>query len=131
MKIYLDDKVVAKPIILYVGNIPALALPFYVFPIGKDRHSGFLLPQVELGITEGEGRFIRNFGYYWAPSDYWDASFWADYYEQTQWIAHVESRYKRRYVLSGSVRASFMSSPARSRSPGIHRNAAARLPTAR
>jgi hypothetical protein len=108
MKIYLDDKVVAKPVILYIGEIPVLALPFYVFPIRKERHSGFLLPQLELGITEGEGRFVRNFGYYWAPSDYWDASMWADYYELTRWIGHVETRYKRRYVLSGSVKASFM-----------------------
>ena len=108
MKIYLNDKVVAKPVILYIGEIPVLALPFYVFPIRKERHSGFLLPQLELGITEGEGRFVRNFGYYWAPSDYWDASVWADYYELTRWIGHVETRYKRRYVLSGSVEASFM-----------------------
>lgn len=108
MKIYLDDKVVAKPVILYIGKIPVLALPFYVFPIRRERHSGFLLPQLEIGITEGEGRFVRNFGYYWAPSDYWDASVWADYYEQTKWISHAESRYKLRYVLSGSVKASFM-----------------------
>ncbi|MCK4680495.1 hypothetical protein KAT82_05180 [bacterium] len=108
MKIYVNDKVVAKPVILYIGKIPVLALPFYVFPIRKERHSGFLLPQLELGITEGEGRFVRNFGYYWAPSDYWDASVWADYYEQTKWIGHVETRYKRRYALSGNVKASFM-----------------------
>jgi len=108
MKIYVNDKVIAKPVILYIGKIPVLALPFYVFPIRKERHSGFLLPQLELGITEGEGRFVRNFGYYWAPSDYWDASVWADYYEQTKWIGHVETRYKRRYALSGNVRASFM-----------------------
>ncbi len=108
MKIYVNDKVVAKPVILYIGKIPVLALPFYVFPIRKERHSGFLLPQLELGITEGEGRFVRNFGYYWAPSDYWDVSMWADYYEQTKWIGHVETRYKRRYALSGNVKASFM-----------------------
>lgn len=108
MKIYINDKVIAKPVILYIGKMPVLALPFYVFPIRKERHSGFLLPQLELGITEGEGRFVRNFGYYWAPSDYWDASVWADYYEQTKWIGHVETRYKLRYVLSGSVEASFM-----------------------
>jgi lipopolysaccharide assembly outer membrane protein LptD (OstA) len=108
MKIYMNDKVIAKPVILYLGNIPTLALPFYVFPIRKERHSGFLLPQVELGISEGEGRFVRNFGYYWAPNDYWDASVWADYYEQTKWIAHLETRYKLRYVLSGNVRTSFM-----------------------
>lgn len=108
MKVYLDDKVVAKPLILYIGKIPAMALPFYVFPIRKDRHSGFLLPQIELGFSEGGGRFIKNFGYYWAPNDYWDVSAWADYYEQTKWIGNLEARYKRRYLLSGSVSTSFM-----------------------
>jgi lipopolysaccharide assembly outer membrane protein LptD (OstA) len=108
MKIYLDDKVVAKPVVLYIGKIPVLALPFYVFPIRKERHSGFLIPQLEFGIMEGEGRFVRNFGYYWAPSDYWDLTVWGDYYEQTKWIGHVEGRYKIRYVLSGSFETSFL-----------------------
>jgi len=108
MKVYIDDKVVAKPVILYVGEIPVFGLPFYVFPIRKDRHSGFLIPQLELGLSENRGRFVRNFGYYWAPNDYWDATAWGDYYEQTKWIAHLETRYKLRYTLSGSVNTSFM-----------------------
>ncbi len=108
MKVYLDDKVVAKPVVLYIGEIPVFALPFYVFPIRKDRHSGFLIPQVEVGFSGSRGRFVRNFGYYWAPSDYWDLSGWFDYYEQTQWIANMEARYKVRYQLSGSVKSSFM-----------------------
>lgn len=108
MKVYLNDKVIARPVILYIGEIPVFALPFYVFPIRKDRHSGFLIPQVELGITERGGRFVRNFGYYWAPNDYMDLTLWGDYYDQTKWIGHAEARYKLRYVLSGSVNASFM-----------------------
>lgn len=107
MKVYLNDKVIAKPVILYIGEIPVFALPFYIFPIRKQRHSGFLIPRIELGITEGRGQFIRNFGYYWAPNDYWDLSAWADYYEQTRWVVHGEARYKLRYVLSGSVDGSF------------------------
>lgn len=107
MKIYLDDKVVAKPVILYLGKVPVLALPFYVFPIRKERHSGFLIPQIELGITGEGGRFIRNFGYYWAPSEYWDVTVWGDYYELTKWIGHLEGRYKIRYVLSGNFETSF------------------------
>jgi len=108
MKVYLDDKVVAKPVVLYVGEIPVFALPFYVFPIRKDRHSGFLIPQIEVGFSGSRGRFVKNFGYYWAPSDYWDLAGWFDYYEQTQWIANLEARYKVRYQLSGSVQSSFM-----------------------
>jgi lipopolysaccharide assembly outer membrane protein LptD (OstA) len=108
MRIYLDDKVVARPVILYIGDLPVLALPFYVFPIRKGRQSGFLIPQIEFGLSEGQGRFIRNFGYYWAPNDYWDVTAWADYYDQTRWIAHLQTRYALRYALSGSVETSFM-----------------------
>jgi len=108
MKIYLDDKVVAKPVILYIGEIPVFALPFYVFPIRTKRHSGFLIPRVDIGVSQTSGRFIKNFGYYWAPSDYWDLTLWGDFYEQTRWITHAEARYKLRYVLSGSVSGSFM-----------------------
>jgi lipopolysaccharide assembly outer membrane protein LptD (OstA) len=107
MRIYLDDKVVARPVILYIGEIPVLALPFYVFPIRKDRHSGFLIPTLEVGLSGDKGRFVRNFGYYWAPNDYFDVSAWADYYEATRWVAHMKTRYKLRYVLSGSVESSF------------------------
>ncbi|MBM3306794.1 MAG: hypothetical protein FJY74_00480 [Candidatus Eisenbacteria bacterium] len=108
MKIHLNDKVIARPVVLHIGRLPVLALPFYVFPIRKGRQSGFLIPQIEFGASEERGRFIRNFGYYWAPNDYWDAMAWADYYDQARWIAHLEARYALRYVLSGSVRTSFM-----------------------
>jgi len=108
MKIYMGDKVIARPVIMYVGDLPVLALPFYVFPIRKGRQSGFLIPQIEFGFSEDKGRFIRNFGYYWAPNDYWDATAWADYYDQTRWIAHLQARYALRYALSGSVETSFM-----------------------
>ena len=108
MKVYMNDKVVARPVILYVGEVPVFALPFYVFPIRKERHSGFLIPSIEVGFTENKGRFVKNFGYYWAPSDYFDVSTWGDYYEFTKWIAHLEARYKLRYSLSGSFKTSFM-----------------------
>ena len=44
MKIYLKDKLVAKPVVFYVGHVPLLALPFWIFPIKPGRHSRFLFP---------------------------------------------------------------------------------------
>ncbi len=108
MKVYLDDKVVAKPIVLYLGEIPVLPLPFFVFPIRTTRHSGFLIPRIDIGFSESTGRFVKNFGYYFAPSDYWDLTLWADFYEQTRWITNALARYKVRYKYSGSVEGSFM-----------------------
>ncbi|MFH0777564.1 MAG: putative LPS assembly protein LptD [Candidatus Eisenbacteria bacterium] len=108
MKIYLNDKVIAKPLILFVKGVPVLALPFYVFPIKPGRHSGFLIPNIEFGINSNRGRFVRNAGYYWAVNDYSDVAVWADYFErEPRWIAYLESRYHVRYKLSGSLNSSY------------------------
>jgi len=102
MKIYPDDKMVAKPVILKVREIPIFALPYYMTSIGKGRRSGFLLPRLELGVDDARGRFIRNLGYYWAPTDYNDA--WAsfDFYpEREQIVSYLNARYHLRYRFRG------------------------------
>jgi len=106
MKVILRDKVIASPVIFYIKNIPVLALPFYVFPIRPGRHSGFQLPQVEFGSSTAGGKFIRNVGYYWAINDYLDATLWGDYYQDTRWIAHTQTRYQKRYKWSGEINSS-------------------------
>jgi lipopolysaccharide assembly outer membrane protein LptD (OstA) len=107
MKVYMRDKVVAKPVIFYIKRIPVLALPFYVFPIKPGRHSGFALPQVQFGSSTASGKFIRNLGYYWAISDYLDATGWADYYVQDRWVLHGQARYHKRYYWQGQLNGSF------------------------
>lgn len=100
MKIYLHDKVVLKPVVFYIRNLPLFALPFYVFPIREGRHSGILFPQFELGLSSTQGRFIRNAGYYWAMNDYMDLSVYGDYeQEQPRWTGNLEFRYKVRYLI--------------------------------
>jgi lipopolysaccharide export system protein LptA len=104
MKIYLKDKLVAKPVVFYVKNVPLFALPFYVFPIKPGRHSGFLFPQTEFGVNQGSGQFIRNAGYYWAPNDYFDITGAADYYQANpSWVLRGEGQYKVQYMLSGDM----------------------------
>jgi lipopolysaccharide assembly outer membrane protein LptD (OstA) len=107
MKVYVDDKVIVKPVVLRVRGMPVFWLPFYMFPIRRGRHSGILMPRVEFGFDSDRGRFVRNLGYYYAPNDYMDFSFFGDYYENDRWLLHLESRYKLRYVLSGGFDASF------------------------
>ncbi len=104
MKIYLKDKLVAKPVVFYLRNIPILALPFYVFPIKPGRHSGFLFPQFEFGFSDRTGQFIRNAGYYWAPNDYFDVSAALDYYQaQPAWLTRLETNYKLLYKFDGRI----------------------------
>jgi lipopolysaccharide assembly outer membrane protein LptD (OstA) len=102
MKIYPDDKVVAKPVVLKVGHIPIFALPFYMASLRRERHSGFLLPNLELGVDENRGRFIRNLGYYWAANDYLDATATFDFYpQQERLVGYLNTRYHVRYQFSG------------------------------
>jgi lipopolysaccharide assembly outer membrane protein LptD (OstA) len=101
MKLIGKDKVVAKPVLLYIGEIPVMAIPYYVFPIRKGRHSGFLT--FEIGNFERGERFIRNVGYYWAASDYWDLESSLDFYENDKILINNRIRYRLLYKLNGDV----------------------------
>ena len=69
--------VVARPAILYIGDVPVMWLPFLFQDIRNGRHSGLIAPN--LGVSD----FIRNsksyrrnvegLGYYFALSDFMDA----------------------------------------------------------
>jgi lipopolysaccharide assembly outer membrane protein LptD (OstA) len=108
MKIYLKDKLVAKPVVFYLRNVPVLALPFWVFPIKPGRHSGFLFPQFELGLSNTAGQFIRNAGYYWAPNDYMDFTAGGDYYQaEPSWVLRGQGQYKLLYRLDGSFNGTY------------------------
>jgi hypothetical protein len=105
MKILVNDKVIAKPIVLFAGHIPVLALPFGLFPVKKGRHSGFLIPRY--GESSVEGRYLRGIGYYWAPSDYWDVKPTLDFFEKSGFLFGADLNYNVRYKLSGRVYGSW------------------------
>ncbi len=102
MKIYPNDKIVAKPVVLKIRNIPVLALPYYFASLRKERHSGFLFPNLELGVDDSRGRFIRKVGYYWVPNDYTDLTTSFDFYpEQERFVGYLTARYSLRYRYDG------------------------------
>jgi lipopolysaccharide assembly outer membrane protein LptD (OstA) len=108
MKILLRDKMVAKPVVFYIKNVPLLALPFWVFPIKPGRHSGLMLPQVEFGFNNRQGQFIRNFGYYWAFNDYVDFTASGDFYQaDPSWVGRFETVYRLLYKMDGIVQTSY------------------------
>lgn len=107
MKVYLDDKVVTGPVVLYIGETPLAALPFFAQNIRRGRRSGILRPDFEFGFTNQNDRFIRNVGYYWATNDYTDFTFIGDFNENRSFRFHIDNRYRRRYAFDGSVNFSF------------------------
>ena len=105
IKLIVNDKVIAKPVVLYFGNVPLAALPFAVFPTKKGRHSGLIIPTY--GESASEGRFIRGLGYYWAPNDYFDSSLKLDYFDRSGVIFRGDINYALRYILNGRISGSF------------------------
>ncbi|MCF6238194.1 MAG: hypothetical protein L3J79_05165, partial [Candidatus Marinimicrobia bacterium] len=109
MKLFTDKIIIARPVVLYIADIPLVALPFAVFPQKKGRSSGFILPSYDYRPNNG-GRAIKGFGYYWAMSDYSDfkmtGTFW-DQYEEFKLRSVL--RYKQRYRITGNIDASMVS----------------------
>jgi Tat protein translocase TatC len=89
---------VARPVVLYVQDVPILWLPFIFQDTRPGRHSGILIPQFGLNDlvrpTRTYNRQISNIGYYWAPNDYFDLT------GRLDWFAN---RYVQ-YGVSGQYR---------------------------
>jgi len=74
---------VARPAVLYIGEVPVLWLPFMFQDIRSGRRSGILTPR--FGVSEifrnspSYRRHVDNVGYYFALSDYADARLWLDW----------------------------------------------------
>ncbi len=104
MKLIEGERIIAKPIVLFFGQIPVLALPFGMFPTETGRRSGIIIPKY--GQTSDEGRSLRDLGYYWAISDYMDARLTADFFEKSGWIMNGNFNYNWRYHFRGSISGS-------------------------
>jgi lipopolysaccharide assembly outer membrane protein LptD (OstA) len=104
MKVMVKDKVVARPVYLYISGVPVFALPFGVFPNERGRRSGIIAPAYG---ESGRGRYLLHFGYYWAMSDYTDWNIRADGYTRGSWTLYSDFRYVKRYDFSGGVSGSY------------------------
>jgi len=109
MKLLTDKIIIAKPVVLYIADIPLFALPFAVFPQKRDRSSGFILPSYDYRPNNG-GRALKGFGYYWAINDYSDFKMTGDFWDQyEEFKLRSVLRYKKRYRINGRLDASMAS----------------------
>ena len=99
IRVKIKDKIVARPITFYIADIPLAWFPFGIFPNKRGRKSGIVIPKYGEGASTG--RFLRSFGYYWAPNDYMDAAFLMDFYDKIGFAYRTNVRYNVRYKLNG------------------------------
>lgn len=106
MKVFLGDMVIARPIYLYIYDLPIIALPFWFVPISSKRKSG-LLP-FKLGNSRDFGKFIRGFAYYFVISDYADATFQLDAMEKRGIMPHLEGVWDFNPFSAGTILGSYI-----------------------
>lgn len=106
MKVIQRDKIVARWIFMHVGGVPfPVPLPFAVFPNESGRRSGLIIPTY--GNENRRGQYFRNFGYFWAMSDYMDVALTGDYYTRGGFGLRSRFRYVDRYNFSGNINGGF------------------------
>ena len=89
---------VARPVVLYVRDVPIMWLPFIFQDIRSGRHSGILIPRFGLNDlvrpSRGYQRHIMNFGYYFAINDYLDLLVSADWFASRNMSFRAATQYK-------------------------------------
>lgn len=76
-------------------------LPFGIYPLNQERHSGILPPNFTTNEQKGLG--LEDFGYYKVISDYWDVILRGSIYSYGSWAASANPRYYKRYRYRGDL----------------------------
>ncbi len=100
-KVHTGKDVFSGPAWLVVEDVPLpLAIPFAYFPFTKKYSSGFIMPSY--GDENSRGFYLRDGGYYFAISDYWDLKITGEIFTKGSWGIGAQTTYKRRYKYSGN-----------------------------
>ena len=95
--------VIFGPAYLEVMGVPLpLFVPFGFFPfLEGDYASGIIVPTY--GDEMERGFYLKDGGYYFAISDYFDLKVLGEIFTKGSWGVSSESKYKKRYKFSGDV----------------------------
>ena len=108
VKVVPNDQVISRPVVFALGDAPVAWLPYFIFPLERNRKSGFLTP-IWGGHPESGG-FLDNLGYYFVPNEYVDFTAWAKIMEFNNFVFNGATRYSRKYWLSGSLTGQYANS---------------------
>ncbi len=125
-KVISNKKIITGPAWLVLEDFPIYfpILPFGFFPNSPSYSSGIIIPTY--GEEQNRGFFLREGGYYWAASQFFDLTLKGDIYSKGSWGSSILTKYKKRYKFSGSFnfrynvnKISEIGLPDYSRSPGF------------
>lgn len=94
----------AKNMRLHVKDVPVIYVPYFRFPIGPDRLTGFLFPSVGFDTDDGVSEFSAPF--YWNIAPNYDATFTPRYLANHGYLLGSEFRHLSpsfETMLSGSL----------------------------
>ena len=94
----------AKHMRLHIKDIPVVYAPYFRFPVGPDRLTGFLFPSIGFDEDDGIGEFSAPF--YWNIAPNYDATITPRYLSDHGYMLATELRHKSVFFdteLSGSV----------------------------
>jgi hypothetical protein len=76
-------------------------LPYGYIPTNKTSYSsGIIIPSY--GELTDRGFYLKDGGFYWAASDFFDIKLTGEIYSKGSWGVNFDSRYKKRYKYSGN-----------------------------
>ena len=102
-KVISNNKIITGPAYMVLEDFPIYfpILPFGYFPNAPTYSSGILVPTY--GEEQNRGFFLREGGYYWAASQYFDLALQGDIYSKGSWNTKMNTNYRRRYKFNGSL----------------------------
>jgi len=100
-KVISKNKIITGPAYMVLEDFPIYFpfLPFGYFPNSPTYSSGILVPSY--GEENNRGFFLREGGYYWAASEYFDLAVRGDIYSKGSWAGKLHTNYRKRYKFSG------------------------------
>jgi hypothetical protein len=101
-KVVSNNKIITGPAYMVLEDFPIYfpILPFGYFPNSPTYSSGILIPKY--GEEQNRGFFLRDGGYYWAASEYFDLAVQGDIYSRGSWGTRIKTNYKKRYKFGGN-----------------------------
>lgn len=101
LKIIPKKQIISGPLNFVIEDFPIpIVLPFGVFPNQKGQRSGIVMPTY--GESPDRGFFLRDGGYYFALSQYFDLLLKGDIYTNGSFRLDGSTAYNKRYRFNGT-----------------------------